>query len=171
MKHITHRSFVHSQRMGLSQSSLAHLYPIAPVIRHQLPWHFSSAITGQYTDHTWADDSCIVLMTAVVQSPALGRALPHVGFLSSAVQCVQQDAPWSCPKMSRPHGIEGISTAQLPAHHAGIVQVPAVITDSAPGALVKDLHSPGAGTSSVHQAELSAVWGERNGTTGHWQGG
>ena len=23
------------------QSSLAHLYPIAPVIRHQLPWRFS----------------------------------------------------------------------------------------------------------------------------------
>ena len=170
MKHITHRSFVHSQRMGLSQSSLAQLYPIAPVIRHQLPWHFSSAITGQYTDHTWADDSCIVLMAAVVHSPAPGRALPHMGFLSSAVQCVQQDGPWSCPKVSRPHDIEGSSTAQLPAHHAGIVQVPAIITDGAPGALVKDLHSPGAGTSSVHQAELSAVWGERNGTTGHLQG-
>ena len=57
--------------------------------------------------------------------------------------------------MSRPHGIEGISTAQLPAHHAGIVQVPAVITDGAPGALVKNLHSSGAATTSVHQADLS----------------
>ena len=58
--------------------------------------------------------------------------------------------------------------------HAGIIQVPAVITDGAPGALVKDLHSPGAGTAPVHQAELSAVWGERNGTmgvlTGEWEG-
>ena len=49
------------------------------------------------------------------------------------------------------------------------VQVPAVITDGAPGALVKDLHSPGAGTAPVHQAELSAVWGKRNGTMGHWR--
>ena len=57
--------------------------------------------------------------------------------------------------MSRPRGIEGFSTAQLPAHHVGIIQVPAVITDGAPGALVKDLHSPGAGTAPVHQAELS----------------
>ena len=35
------------------------------------------------------------------------------------------------------------TTAQLPAHHAGILQVPAIITDGTPGALVKDLHSPG----------------------------
>ena len=54
-------------------------------------------------------------------------------------------------------GTEGFSTAQLPAHHAGIVQVPAVITDGAPGALVKDLHSPRAATTSVRQADLSAV--------------
>ena len=32
-----------------------------------------------------------------------------------------------------------------------------ITTDGAPGALVKDLHSPGAVTAPVHQAELSAV--------------
>ena len=123
---------------------------------------------------TWADDPRVLLMSAVVLLPALGRARPHVRLISSAVQVVQPDGSWSRPKVSRPRGIEGFSTAQLPAHHAGIVQVPAVITDGAPGALVKDLHSPGAGTAPVHQAELSAVWGGRNGTmgvlTGEWEG-
>ena len=59
--------------------------------------------------------------------------------------------------MSRPGGIEGLSTAQLSAHHAGIVQVPAVITNGAPGALIKDIHSSGAETGFTQQAELSAV--------------
>ena len=116
---------------------------------------------------TWADDPRVLLVSAVMLPPAPGRALPHVGLISCAVQVVQPDGSWSRPKVSRPCGIEGFSTAQLPAHHTGIVQVPAVITDGAPGALVKDLHSPGTGTAPVHQAELSAVW-ERNGTMGRW---
>ena len=114
---------------------------------------------GQCGVLTWADDPCVLLVSAVVPPPTPGRAPPHVGLISRAVQVVQPDGPWPCPEVSRPRGIEGFSTAQLPAHHAGIVQVPAVITDGAPGALVKDLHSPGAGTAPVHQAELSAVWG------------
>ena len=112
---------------------------------------------GQWTDHTWADDSCILAMITVVLPPALGRAPPHVGLLSCALHVVQPNGPWSCPKGGRDSDIEGFSTALLSAHHAGIVQVPAVITDGTPGALVKDLHSPGTGTASVHQAELSAA--------------
>ena len=125
---------------------------------------------GQCAAQTWADDSRILLVSAVVPPPAPGRASPHLGFISCAVHVVQPDGTWSHPEVSRPRGIEGFSTAQLPAHHASIIQVPAVITDGAPGALVKDLHSPGAGTAPVHQAELSAVWGETNGTVGHWPG-
>ena len=68
---------------------------------------------------TWADDPCVLLMSAVVLPPAPGRARPHVRLISSAVQVVQPDGSWSRPKVSRPRGIEGFSTAQLPAHHAG----------------------------------------------------
>ena len=121
---------------------------------------------GQWTDHTWADDSCILAMITVVLPPAFGRAPPHVGLLSCALHIVQPNGPWSHPKVRRDRGVEGFSTALLSAYHAGIVQVSAVTTDGAPGALVEDLHSPGAGTAPVHQAELSAIWGERNGTHG-----
>ena len=123
------------------------------------------------TDHTWADDSCILLMTTVVSPPAPGRALPHLGLIPSTVHVIHPDAPWSCPEVSRPHSTEGFSTAQLPAHHVGIVQVPVIITDGAPGALVKNLHSPGTASTPIHQAELSAVWGERNGTIRCWERG
>ena len=113
-------------------------------------------------------------MTTIVLSPVPSRAIPHLGLLSSTVHIVQPDGPWSCPEVSRPQGTEGFSTAQLPAHHVSIVQVPAVITDGAPGALVKDLHSPGAASTPIHQAELSAAWGERNGKgiigRGEWEG-
>ena len=125
---------------------------------------FQSPSWWAWTDHTWADDSCILAMIAVVLPPAPGRAHPHVGLLSCALHVAQPNGPWSRPKGRRSSGFEGFSTAQLSAHHAGIVQVPAVITDGAPGAMVKDLHSPGAGTPPVHEAELSATWGERNGT-------
>ena len=125
---------------------------------------------GQCGVLTWADDPSILLVSAVVPPPPPGRAPPHMGLLSCAVQVVQPDWAWSCPEVSRPRGTAGFSTAQLPAHHVGIVQVPVVITDGAPGALVKDLHSPGTGTAPIHQAELSTVWRERNGTMRHWPG-
>ena len=109
-------------------------------------------------------------MIAVVLLPSPGRAPPHLGLLSSAVHFIQPDGPWSRPERGRDSGVQGFSTAQLPAHHAGIVQVPAVITDGAPGALVKNLHSSGAATTSVHQADLSTVWAERNGIPGVGKG-
>ena len=126
---------------------------------------------GQSAAQTWADDPRVLLVSAVMLPPAPRRAPPHVGLLSCAVQVIQPDGPWSRPEVSRTCGIESWSTAKLPAHHAGIIQVPAVIADGAPGALLKDLHSPGTVTAAVHQAELSAVWGERNGTMGQWSQG
>ena len=96
-------------------------------------------------------------MIAIVLPPAPGRAVPHMGLLSCAPHVIQPNGPRSCPKGGRDSGIKGFFTAQLSAHHAGIVQVPAVITDGTPGALVKYINSPGTGTASVHQAELSAA--------------
>lgn len=96
-------------------------------------------------------------MPAVMLPPAPGRALPQVGLLSCAVHVIQPDGVRSPPEVSRHGGVDGFSTAQLSAHHVGIVQVPAVVTDGAPGAPVKDLHSAGAATAPVHQAKLSAV--------------
>ncbi|KAG8512283.1 Antigen WC1.1, partial [Galemys pyrenaicus] len=63
-------------------------------------------------------------------------------FLPLHLTSSQPGGPWFLPKVSRGHGVEGLPTAQLSAHHVGLRQVPAVITDGAPGALVKDLHMP-----------------------------
>ena len=87
MKHITRRSLVHSGRMGLSQSSLPHLSPIAPVIRRQLPWTFSfchhRAIHWPYLSrwlrHRCHDCSC------VLPSPGKGTSTRGIPFLCSPV--------------------------------------------------------------------------------------
>ena len=161
---ITQRYFMPSRR--ISQTSLAYT-SIDLVIRHQLPWSF---LSFQSVGNSLIIPEQITLASSswLQFPPAPGRALPHVGLHSSTIHVVQPDGSWSRPKGSRLHGTEGFSTAQLPAHHTGIVQVPAVITDGAPGTLVKDLRSPGTGPGPIHQAELSAVWGERNGTMGCW---
>ena len=169
-KHLVFTSAGKTRSMGgrLLLWSFQHLSLRAqtPVLQSPTP----TPNCGQCDAQTWADDPSILLVSAVVLPPAPGRARPHMGLISSAVQVIQPDGPWPCPEVSRPRGIDSWSTVQLPAHHVGIVQVPAVITDGAPGALVKDLHSPGAGTTPVYQAKLSAVWGERNGTMGRGPG-
>jgi hypothetical protein len=40
----------------------------------------------------------------------------------------------------------------------GIIQVPAVITDGAPGALMIDLYSPSTTTTSIDQAKLTTPY-------------
>ena len=168
-----HLIFVSSGKTGSMEGSLLlwsfqHLSLRAQTSVPQGPTPTQPVDSVQRGPEQMTPASCLCLQSSRPQPQ--GRAPSHVGRVSSTVQVVQPDGPWSCPKVSRPRGNEGFSTAQLPAHHAGIVQVPAVITDGAPGALVKDLHSPGAETSSVHQAELSAVWAKRNGTVGRWPG-
>ena len=81
-----------------------------------------------------------------------------MSFFSITVHLVQQDGPRSFPKMSRASCVNGHSAAQLLAHHVGVTQVPAVITDCAPGALVVDLYSPSTATASICQAKLTAPW-------------
>ena len=97
-------------------------------------------------------------MPAVLPPPAMGTALRNARFFSITVHLIQPDGPWSFPKMSRTRGINGHTAAQLPAHHVGIIQVPAVITDGAPGALMKHFYSPGTTPTSIYQAELSTPW-------------
>ena len=97
-------------------------------------------------------------MPAVLPPPTMRTALRNARFLSITVHLIQPDGPWSFPKMSRTCGINGHTAAQLPAHHVGIIQVPAVITDGAPEALMIDLYSPGTTPTSIYQAELSTPW-------------
>ncbi|KAG8509103.1 Antigen WC1.1, partial [Galemys pyrenaicus] len=93
------------------------------------------------------------------------KTVRHTGEESRYLHCISarqmcpDSCPFSLPPPTNEHRpcTEGLPTAQLSAHHVGIRQVPAVITDGAPGALVKDLHSAGAAMASVHQAELCAV--------------
>lgn len=110
---------------------------------------------------TWADNACILLMPTILPPPAMWMALWNTRFFSITVHLVQPDGPCSFPKMSRTSGVNGHSTAQLSAHHMGIPQVPAVITDGAPRALMIDLYSPSTATTSIYQTNLTTLWKER----------
>lgn len=122
---------------------------------------YTIIINCNYAELTWADNSCILLMPAVMPPPAMGMALPNTRFFSITVHLIQPDGPCSFPKMSRTDGINGPSTAQLFAHHVGIIQVPAVITDGAPGALMIDLYSPSTTPASIYQAKLTTPCKEK----------
>lgn len=101
-------------------------------------------------------------MLAEILCPVSDNAVPQVGLISIArVYHHVPDLAWSWPRVSRDCGIEGFTTVQLSAHHLGTIQAPRVSTDGAPGTLVKDLHSASTSTASIHQTELSCVWGER----------
>ena len=116
MKHITHRSFVHSGRMGLSQSSLAHLYPIAPVIRHQLPWHFSFC-------HHWAIHWSYLSRRLLHRSHDCSCALPSPGKGTST-----RGIPFLCSPMCPARWALILPQSEQTPWHWGLLHSPAACT-------------------------------------------
>lgn len=83
-------------------------------------------------------------------APALAQGcLPAL-----AVHIVQEDGP---TPLAEGHGSwegDGMATAQLATHHIGIHNVPVIITDCPPGAVVEDLHSPLAPAGPIGETDL-----------------
>lgn len=91
---------------------------------------------------TVAYDSHVLIVVAVVDAPAVAPALAQGCLPALAVHVVQEDG--SAP-LAEGHGGregDGVTAAQLATHHVGIHNVPVVIADRPPGAVVEDLHSP-----------------------------
>jgi len=91
---------------------------------------------------TVAYDSHVLVVVAVVDAPAVAPALAQGCLLALAVHVVQEDG--SAP-LAEGHGSregDSVAAAQLATHHVGIHNVPVVIADRPPGAVVEDLHSP-----------------------------
>lgn len=75
-----------------------------------------------------------------------------------AVHLIQPDGITSPAKASRARGCDCRPAAQLPTHHLGMVQVPAVITHCPPLLLMKHLDPSGATVWAVHQPKHHWVW-------------
>jgi len=92
-------------------------------------------------------------MVAVVDSPCTCLAVED-GFLhTSAVHLIQPDGILASPIVSCFSGQHCCSTAQLPAHHISISEVPAIIADGAPSLVMEHLHSSCTTAGAIEQLE------------------
>lgn len=103
---------------------------------------------------TIAHNSHVLVVIAVVDAPAMAPALAQGRLPALAVHIVQEDG--SAP-LAEGHGGregDGVATAQLATHHVGVHDVPVVIADCPPGAIVEDLHAPLAPAGPIGKSNL-----------------
>lgn len=112
---------------------------------------------------TCTDDTGILPVPAVVHAPAVVPAHLQGGLVPAALHVVQEDAAGAGAKASVARGIHGLATAQLPAHHLGIPQVPLVITHRPPRAAVVQLHAALAAVPAARQPH-AGPWHMAHGT-------
>lgn len=79
-----------------------------------------------------------------------------------ALHIVQEDGPGAEAKVRVAWGVCGLATAQLLAHHLGIMQVPPVVTHRPPAAAIVHLHAALAAIPSTGELQADA-WGEAHG--------
>ena len=72
--------------------------------------------------------------------------------IPNASQFTEQDGITACTEPSRCKSSCCIEVTQLMTDHCGILQVPAIIAHSPPGAIVVDLHTPLMWTRPSHQS-------------------
>lgn len=70
------------------------------------------------------------------------RALSQKTLCPRTAHLIQQKLAWAITKPCLDGGFEGTPTVQLSAHHVGFTQVPLVITNPAPLAMVENFYSP-----------------------------
>lgn len=107
---------------------------------------------------TCADDPSILVVAAVMDSPAEAVAGGEEGLAAVAVDVVQEDAPRAVAEIGVALVIQGLAAAHLLAHHAGIAQAPVIVADGAPVPAVEDLHPALAGVGPAHQTDAAVTW-------------
>lgn len=99
---------------------------------------------------TCADNSSILMMAAVVLTPAQVGALGQLRFKALTIHVVQQDRTQTIAKIGLGLGRDGRAAAKLPTHHVGVGHVPVIITHSPPNICVEDLDTTLAATVAIH---------------------
>lgn len=88
-----------------------------------------------------------------MDSDALVGALPQVVLVPSALHVIQEDVPSAWTKLGFRQSQQRLSALQAPAHHLGIRQLPAVIADRSPAAVVVKLDAARASAATVRQTQ------------------
>lgn len=92
-------------------------------------------------------------MSAVVDGDASVGAVPQVVFIPSAPHVIEEDFPRARTEPGFRHSYQGFSAPQPPAHHFGVRQVPAVVADRSPAAVVIEFDAPRASPVAVRQSQ------------------
>lgn len=103
---------------------------------------------------TVAHNSHVLVVVAVVDAPAMAPALAQGCLPALAVHVVQEDGPTPLAEGHGGQEGDGMATAQLATHHVGVHDVPVIVADRPPGAVVEDLHSPLAPAGPVGETDL-----------------
>lgn len=78
-------------------------------------------------------------MTAVVDGDPPVGTVPQVGFIPSALHVVEEDVARAFAVLGFGQSHQGFSTSHHPTDHLGVGQLPAVVADRSPAAVVVDL--------------------------------
>lgn len=93
--------------------------------------------------------------------PATVRTEAQPSLSALASQLTEPHRACALPKEGAPRSSQCPPTAELPAGHCGITQVPSVVTHGAPTAAIPDLQSAGTAVWTISQAQ--PLWGWRRG--------
>lgn len=110
---------------------------------------------------TCTDHASILLMAADVGFPAAVGTQTQLPLAAPACQLTEPHGPCALSKEGTPRGGQRPPTAQLPAGHGGVAQVPAVIAHGAPVPAMPHFHTAGAAVGTVSQAQPLWVRRER----------
>lgn len=98
------------------------------------------------------------MVTAVGVCPAGTGALAKAALAPRTLQVVQEDVSRARAQVGLSRGSDGPTAPQLPAYDPGFVQVPQVVTHSAPGSLVQDFHMSRAPFRTAHHLQLWLIF-------------
>lgn len=91
-----------------------------------------------------------------MDTPSLELAFGKGSLRPRAVHVIQPDGAPSLAKVSPPWGRNNHPAVQLPAHHRGVWELPAVVAHGSPLLAVKHFHSPSTTSWAIHQPD----WGK-----------
>lgn len=111
------KNYACSQERARGRQSKSPLFSTSPSRNPPLSTH---RLRNGSSEHTWAEDSSILFVLAVVLAPCPRGTCPEIRFSPSAVHIIQPDLSWAFAIISRGKCLDGMSTSQLFANNISI---------------------------------------------------
>lgn len=107
---------------------------------------------------TCTDNSSILVMSAVVLSPAQIEAVCQFRLVAPAVDVIQQYGTRTVAEVSQRFGCNRWAASQLSTDHQSAIHVPVIVTHCSPDCVVKYLHAPLTTAIAVYHADARFSW-------------